>query len=87
MDFPHMSIYPLSTRERLHTLPTDVRLTPRARHMVAPLRPLDRHITCWTVLHIVLLHPLLEQFILHLICTLESIVRLRMTPRTDAREA
>lgn len=86
MHFPHMSVNSFSTRESLHTLPTDMRLASRTRQMIAPLYLLDPRVACRALLDIVLLDPFLEQFVLHLVRTLELVVRLRVTPRTDARE-
>ena len=56
----HMPINPVSTRERLHALPADVRLALRARNVVTPLVALDRHLAPRAALHPVRLHPLVE---------------------------
>ncbi len=87
MDFSHVAVNPLATRERLHTLPADMCLTSCAHHVVAPLRLLNWHTASWALLHVVLLYPLLKQLILDLIRTLESVMTLRMAPCADAREA
>lgn len=63
MRTPHMIVNSLPLRERLQTHPTSVRVTPRARHVVAPLTPLNRHLASRTFLHIVHARPLLEQLI------------------------
>jgi len=85
----HMVVDALALVERRETDPADVRLAPRARHVVAPLVALDRHLAARAPLHVVLVRPLREQLLLGRVPlrARHPVVRLNMARRADAREA
>ena len=62
-----------------------MRLTLRARHVVAPFYTFDRDFATWTVLDIVVLHPFLEQAVPTL-RTCKTIVCFDMAVWADAGE-
>ena len=62
----HMSInLPIRVKRR-QALPAHVRLASRAMHVVAPLAPLDRRMASRALLHVMALHPAVEQLLLGL---------------------
>jgi len=88
MSHPHMIIDAFPFGKRLHTNPTNVCLTSRASHVVAPFNPLDSSLAARTALDIVRVHPLFEQFLSINItnCTCQAVVSFDVTAGADARK-
>lgn len=85
----HVVVYTFASGEHCKTLPTYVRLTPDAGHMVASLAALDRNPTHRTVLDVIIRPPLPEQFIIRCITllTCHAVVVLYVTRRAYVGEA
>jgi hypothetical protein len=60
---PHVPINTVTARKRLHTHPTNVRLTHYAFYMIASFILLDRNMTTGASLNITLVRPFLEQIV------------------------
>jgi len=59
----HMVVDALASGERRQTLPTNMRLAARARHVVASLAPLNRRLATWTTLDVVVRRPFFEELV------------------------
>lgn len=70
MFMTHVVVNTFTSREHRKTLPTYMRLTPNARHMVTPFAALDRNSAHRTVLDVVVRSPLPEHLILRLVALL-----------------
>ena len=80
MSLAHVIVYAYTFIERLHALPAGVRMTARARHMVAALRTLGGYLAARTILHIVGLGPFHEESITAVVIRArESLVILYVT--------
>lgn len=66
----HVIVNPFTSREHRQTLPTYMRLTPNARHMVTPFAALDRHSAHRTVLDVLVRSPLPEHLIIRFVALL-----------------
>lgn len=84
----HVVVNTFTSREHRETLPTYVRLTPNASHMITSFAALDRNPAHRTVLDVVVRPPLPEQLILRFIALLacHAVVRLYVTRGTYANE-
>ena len=60
----HVLVNALTSRECRQTLPANVRLAARARHVVAPFAALDRHLAPRTALDVVVRRPLIKELVL-----------------------
>jgi len=89
VEFSHMVINALASRERLEADPTSVRVTACARHVVATLRMFNGCIAAWAFLDAMRPHIFLEQ-------TVPSVLTIRaghalvvfdVARRADARKA
>lgn len=84
----HVLVDALAPWKRRQTLPTNMRLAARARHVVAPLAALDGHFAAWTTLDVVVRRPLVEERVFGDVALLarHAVVILYPARWTDANE-
>lgn len=83
-----MFVYPVTSGECIEAHPTYVRLAPCARNMIAPFSPFNRYAAPGAVLHVVILHPLLQQLIIFVSLGARcAFVVLNVAKRADALQA
>jgi len=85
----HVIVNTLASGERRHTLPANVRLTARARHVVTSFATLDGYLAGRAALDVMVRRPLLEELIFGNVALLarHTIVVLDVACWTDTNEA
>jgi len=85
----HVVVDAVTSRERRQTLPTNMRLAARARHVVASLAALDGCLATWTTLDVIVRRPLFEELVFRDVALLarHAVVVLYAARWTDADEA
>lgn len=84
----HVLVDALAPWKRRQTLPANVRLAARARHVVASLAALDGYLTAWTTLDVVVRRPLAEKLVVGNVALLarHTVVVLYAARGTDTNE-